>query len=182
MSRIGKQPIELPSGVEAREENGTIIVKGPKGELQQKLHPLVKIEFVENQIIVKVDLPEDNKQNALWGLFRSLVYNMVQGVTEGFEKKLEINGVGYKASVSGKKLTLNVGYSHPVDFMLPQEIECEVEKNLITIKGINKQQVGEVAANIRKIRKPEPYKGKGIKYADEIIRRKAGKAAAKAAS
>ncbi len=182
MSRIGKQPIELPSGVEAREENGIIIVKGPKGELQQKLHPLIKIEIVDNQIIVKVDLPEDNKQNALWGLFRSLVYNMVQGVTEGFEKKLEINGVGYKASVSGKKLTLNVGYSHPVDFMLPQEIECEVEKNLITIKGINKQQVGEVAANIRKIRKPEPYKGKGIKYADEIIRRKAGKAAAKAAA
>jgi large subunit ribosomal protein L6 len=182
MSRIGKKPIELPQGVEVKLDNNVLTVKGPKGQLTQELHPVVSVKIEENLVTVEVKNNEDTKQKALWGLFRSLVNNMVLGVTEGFEKKLEINGVGYKAALSGRKVILNVGYSHPVEFELPEGIECKVEKNEIHISGINKQVVGEVAANIRKVRKPEPYKGKGIKYSDEIIRRKVGKAAAKAAA
>ncbi|MBT5338276.1 50S ribosomal protein L6 [Candidatus Falkowbacteria bacterium] len=182
MSRIGKKPIEIPSGVNVTLDQGLILVKGPKGELQRSIHPLVKVEIKDTEINVKVDNEENHIQKALWGLFRSLIYNMVVGVTEGFEKKLEINGVGYKANATGQNLVLNVGYSHAVEFNIPEGINCQVEANVITISGIDKQQVGEVAANIRKVRKPEPYKGKGIKYIDEIIRRKAGKAAAKAAA
>jgi large subunit ribosomal protein L6 len=182
MSRIGKKPIELPQGVEVKLDNNVLTVKGPKGQLTQELHPVVSVKIEENLVTVEVKNNTDTKQKALWGLFRSLVNNMVLGVTEGFEKKLEINGVGYKAALSGRKVILNVGYSHPVEFELPEGIECKVEKNEIHISGINKQVVGEVAANIRKVRKPEPYKGKGIKYSDEIIRRKVGKAAAKAAA
>jgi len=182
MSRIGKKPIEIPSGVNVTLDQGLILVKGPKGELQRSIHPLVKVEIKDTEINVKVDNEEIHIQKALWGLFRSLIYNMVVGVTEGFEKKLEINGVGYKANATGQNLVLNVGYSHAVEFNIPEGINCQVEANVITISGIDKQQVGEVAANIRKVRKPEPYKGKGIKYIDEIIRRKAGKAAAKAAA
>jgi len=180
MSRIGKKPIELTDKVEAKIEGDLITVKGPKGTLTQKIHPLVKVTAQDSQILVSVNNPEDCDEKALWGLFRSLINNMVLGVTSGFEKKLEINGVGYKARVEGtKKLVLNVGYSHPVDFELPAGITCQVENNVITITGIDKQLVGETAANIRKIRKPEPYKGKGIKYADEVLRHKAGKTAAK---
>ncbi len=179
MSRLGKKPIPLLDGTQAKIENDFIIVKGPKGELKQKLHEKVKIEISDSEIKVSVEKPEVKKQKALWGLFRSLINNMVIGVNEGFEKKLEINGVGYKASISGQKLTLHVGYSHPVDYMLPEGIKGQVEGNIITISGIDKQLVGEIAAQIRKIRKPEPYKGKGIKYVDEVIRRKVGKAAAK---
>ena len=182
MSRIGKKPIEIPSGVNVTLDQGLILVKGPKGELQRSIHPLVKVEIKDTEINVKVDNEENHIQKALWGLFRSLIYNMVVGVTEGFEKKLEINGVGYKANATGQNLVLNVGYSHAVEFNIPEGINCQVEANVITISGIDKQQVGEVAANIRKVRKPEPYKSKGIKYIDEIIRRKAGKAAAKAAA
>ena len=182
MSRIGKKPIEIPTGVSVTIENNTVKVKGPKGELSQEIHALVKVEQVENQLIVSIKDEENHKEKALWGLFRSLVNNMILGVTEGFEKSLEINGVGYKSSMSSKNLILNVGFSHPVEFAIPEGIECKVEKNVITINGISKQMVGEVAANIRKVKKPEPYKGKGIKYTDEIIRRKAGKAAAKAAA
>ncbi|KKR08540.1 MAG: 50S ribosomal protein L6 [Parcubacteria group bacterium GW2011_GWC2_39_14] len=182
MSRIGKKPIELTDKVEVKIEGDLITVKGPKGTLTQKIHPLVKVAVQDGQILVSVDKPEDCNENALWGLFRSLINNMVVGVTNGFEKKLEINGVGYKARVEGsKKLILNVGYSHPVDFELAPGIFCQVENNVITITGIDKQLVGETAANIRKVRKPEPYKGKGIKYADEVLRRKAGKTAAKSA-
>ncbi len=179
MSRLGKKPIPLPDGTQAKIENDFIIIKGPKGELKQKLHEKVKVKINDSEIEVSVEKPEIKKQRALWGLFRSLINNMVTGVNEGFEKKLEINGVGYKASISGQKLTLHVGYSHPVDYMLPEGIKGQVEGNIITISGIDKQLVGEIAAQIRKIRKPEPYKGKGIKYIDEIIRRKVGKAAAK---
>ncbi len=179
MSRLGKKPIPLPDGIQAKIENDFIIVKGPKGELKQKLHEKVKVEINDSEIKVLVEKPEVKKQKALWGLFRSLINNMVIGVNEGFEKKLEINGIGYKASISGQKLTLHVGYSHPVDYMLPKGIKGQVEGNIITISGIDKQLVGEIAAQIRKIRKPEPYKGKGIKYVDEVIRRKVGKAAAK---
>jgi large subunit ribosomal protein L6 len=121
--------------------------------------------------------PEDKDDRSLWGLFRVLINNMVEGVVKGFEKKLEINGVGYKAAVTGRKLILNVGFTHPVEFVIPDQIEIKVEKNLVTIAGVDKQKVGQVAAEIRAIRKPEPYKGKGIKYLEEIIRRKAGKSA-----
>ena len=179
MSRIGKLPIELIEGTQAKIEDGFIVVKGPKGELKQKINSLVNVKIDNNQIIISVDNIKDKNKKALWGLFRSLINNMVIGVTQGFEKKLEINGVGYKASASGSVLTLNVGFSHPVEYNLLDGISASVEKNIITINGIDKQLVGEIAAQIRKVRKPEPYKGKGIKYVDEVIRRKAGKTAAK---
>ena len=179
MSRIGKKPINIPAGVEVKIDAQQVCVKGPKGELVTEIHPKVKVESAEQKIVLTIADQEDNKQKALWGLSRSLVNNMVEGVTKGFEKKLEINGIGFKAQVSGQKLILNVGFSHPVDFDLPQGITAMVEKNVIVISGIDKQLVGEIAANIRKIKKPEPYLGKGIKYLDEVIRRKAGKAAGK---
>ena len=179
MSRLGKLPIKLPEGTQAKIENGFIIVKGPKGELKQELHELVKVEVKEKEITVSVVDPKNKKERAFWGLFRSLINNMAEGVNSGYEKKLEINGVGFKVALSGKKLTLNVGYSHPVDYNLQEGITAQVEGNVITISGIDKQLVGETAAQIRKIKKPEPYKGKGIKYIDEVIRRKVGKAATK---
>lgn len=184
MSRIGKLPIKILDGVEIKLNGSLLLVKGPNGEVKQEIHRNVTLEINEPEkvIYVKVANSNDHRQNALWGLFRSLVYNMVWGTKNGFEKKLEINGIGYKAAAGTKKLTLNVGYSHPVEFELPEGIACKVEANVITISGADKQLVGEVAANIRKIRKPEPYKGKGIKYLEETIRRKAGKAAAKAAA
>lgn len=181
MSRLGKLPINIPAGVEARIDNNFIIVKGPKGELKQELHDLVQVDIKESIITVSVKKPENKKEKSFWGLYRSLIDNMVTGVTDGFEKKLEVNGVGYRVALQGTKLVLNVGYSHPVEFALPKGIAGAVEGNVITISGASKQAVGEAAANIRKIRKPEPYKGKGIKYVDEIIRRKEGKTAAKAA-
>lgn len=179
MSRIGKQPIKLPEGTQAKLEAGFVVVKGPKGELKEKLNKLVKVDITPAEIIVSVANPDIKKEGALWGMFRTLVQNMVLGVNQPFEKKLEINGVGYRAAASGSKLTLNVGYSHPVDFPLPQGISASVINNIITLTGISKYLVGETAAQIRKIRKPEPYKGKGIKYVDEVIRRKAGKSAVK---
>ncbi|MBD3359715.1 MAG: 50S ribosomal protein L6 [Candidatus Buchananbacteria bacterium] len=181
MSRIGKNPIKIPEGVEIKIEARELTVKGPKGELQQKIHPLVNVEQKDNQLLVKVNQPEDKRQRSLWGLFASLIENMVEGVTNGYEKKLEVNGVGYRVELKGDVLILNVGYSHPIEYKLPEGITASVEKNLITISGIDKQLVGEVAAQIRKVRKPEPYKGKGIKYEDEVIIRKVGKAAAKGA-
>jgi len=178
MSRIGKNPIEIPEGIEVNiDDNNVVLVKGSKGELKIKINNLVKIEKKEKEIIVSVNSPQDKKQAALWGLSRTLIFNMIEGITKGFEKKLEVNGVGYRVSLSGKKLILNVGYSHAVEFEFPDGIKSAVEGNVITVSGIDKQLVGEVAARIRKIRKPEPYKGKGIKYIDETIRRKAGKAA-----
>ncbi len=179
MSRLGKLPIELSNGTQAKIEGDVIIVRGPKGELSQKLHPFVKVDIGEKVITVS-SLGKTRKEVAFWGLYRSLINNMVKGVNDGYEKKLEINGVGYRAAVSGNKVVLNVGFSHPSEYQLPEGIQASVEGNVVTINGIDKQIVGEVAAQIRKIRKPEPYKGKGIKYIDEIIRRKAGKTAAKA--
>ncbi|MAG28705.1 50S ribosomal protein L6 [bacterium] len=175
MSRVGKQPIELPDGVTSTIDSAVVKVLGPKGELNVAIPPKVKVEQKDKEIHVSVPKPEDSRQAAFWGLARSLISNAVLGVTEGFEKKLEINGVGYKVKLEGKKLVLNVGYSHAVEFDVPEGIEAKVEGNAITINGIDKQLVGETAANIRKIRKPEPYKGKGIKYSDEQIRRKVGK-------
>ena len=179
MSRLGKLPIELGEGTQAKIEDGFIVVKGAKGELKTKLHNLVKVETGDKEVKVSIANLANKNERALWGLYRSLIMNMVIGTRDGFEKKLEINGVGFKAAVSGRKLTLNVGFSHPVEYDLPEGINAAIEGNVITISGIDKQLVGETAAQIRKVRKPEPYKGKGIKYVDEVIIRKAGKTAAK---
>lgn len=181
MSRIGKQPISIPAGVEIKINAGLVLVKGPKGELSEKLHPFVSLEKKDDQLLVAVIDPEDKKQRSLWGLFQRLINNLVIGVTRGFSKQLEINGIGYKAAAAGGNLVLNLGYSHPIEFKIPEGLEIKVEKNIITIAGADKQLVGQTAAEIRALRKPEPYKGKGIKYVGEVIRRKAGKTAVKAA-
>ena len=175
MSKIGKKIIIIPEGVEVKALDQVLNVKGPKGELTLNLHPDVTVDVVDDGIKVGVKDPENRLQRALWGTFRSLVQNNVTGVIEGFEKRLEIVGVGYKAEVSSDKLTLNVGYSHPVELEIPDGLEVKVEKNKIFVSGIDRQAVGQFASQTRAVRKPEPYKGKGIKYEDEIIRRKAGK-------
>lgn len=176
MSRIGKQPIAIPAGVEIKLEAGNLItVKGPKGTLQRKLVDDMNIAIEATEIIVT--RPSDLKRHkALHGLTRTLIANMVEGVTKGYEKVLEINGVGYRAAKAGNKLNLTLGYSHPVEMFDPEGIETVLEgQNKITVKGIDKEKVGQYAAEIRTKRPPEPYKGKGIKYADEVIRRKEGK-------
>ncbi len=183
MSRIGKAPIPLTDAVTLTVDGSSVRVKGPKGELEVALHPsaTLRIESDPKQAVVEVADSEDRKQRAIWGLMRQLVANAIQGVQTPYEKSLEFIGVGYKVAVSGSEVKMDVGYSHPVLFALPEGIEAKVEKNVLTITGIDKQAVGEVAARIRRIRPPEPYKGKGIKYTDEVVRRKAGKTAAKAA-
>ncbi len=182
MSRIGKLPIEMPTGMEAMIRDGFIFIKNAKGELSTKLHSEVKINITGQTLTVEVSEPDNKKIKALWGLYRSLINNMVEGLDKGFEKKLEINGVGYRATVSGSKLVLNLGFSHPVDFPIPTGITATVEGNVIALKSLDKYLLGETAAQIRKIRKPEPYKGKGIKYVGEVVRRKAGKATAKSSA
>ncbi len=182
MSRIGKKPISIPPETEIKVENQQISVKGPKGELKLSALEFLKIEIKENQLNISVKDPENKKQRSCWGTFNVLISNMIQGVNQGFEKKLELVGIGYKAKISDNKLVLNIGFSHQVDFILPEGIKVSVEQNIITIQGIDKQLVGETAARIRKLKKPEPYKGKGIKYIDEIIRRKSGKKAATSSS
>ncbi len=177
MSRIGKQPIAIPAQVDVTIDNSLVVVKGPKGTLQRVLHEAVILTKDGAALHVTVRDPENNSHRALWGLFGRLILNMVSGVTKGFEKKLELNGVGFRAALSGHALTLNVGFSHVVEFPLPEGIEAKVEKNIITLTGIDKELVGQTAASIRKIRKPEPYKGKGIRYVGEVVRKKAGKAA-----
>lgn len=176
MSRIGKLPVPVPAGVKVTLDGNTMTVNGPKGSLTQDLHERMTIAVETDQIVVS--RPSDEKQDAaLHGLTRALINNMVVGVTTGFQKDLEINGVGYRAEVSGKVLTLSLGYSHPVVYQMPEGVSVEVEKQTkLSVKGIDKQLVGSAAAKIRSFRKPEPYKGKGIKYADEHIVRKAGKA------
>lgn len=178
MSRIGKQSIIIPKGVKAAMSAGVIVISGPKGELSQAIHPEVLVEIKEGSINLKVKDETNKVQRALWGLFGSLIKNMISGVTAGFSKQLEIKGVGFNASVSGEKLVLKVGFSHLVEYNIPDGIEIKIEANIITITGIDKQLVGEAAAQIRRIKKPEPYKGKGIKYIDEYVRHKAGKTAA----
>ena len=176
MSRIGKLPISVPGGVTIPVDDGnTVTVKGPKGTLTEKISPDMMIE--QDNGVLHVKRPSDDKQHrALHGLTRSLIHNMVVGVTEGFAKNLEIEGVGYRAQLQGSKLVLNMGYSHPVEFEAPEGISFEVPApNRITVKGISKQQVGQMAADIRAVREPEPYKGKGIRYAGEYVRRKEGK-------
>ena len=176
MSRIGRMPIAVPAGVTVEiAENNVVTVKGPKGTLTRTLAPEMDIKLEGAQVVVT--RPNDLKRmKSLHGLTRTLINNMVVGVTNGYEKKLEVNGVGYRAAKAGKKLTLNLGFSHPVEMEDPEGIESVVEgQNIIIIKGIDKEKVGQYAAEIRDKRRPEPYKGKGIKYADEVIRRKVGK-------
>jgi large subunit ribosomal protein L6 len=185
MSRIGKKPVILPDGVEATLEGRKITIKGPLGQLESTMHANTKVELGDDESgkilkVTMVDL-ESKLNRSLWGTTRTVLDNMVIGVTKGYKKQLEVNGVGYKVALQGSDIRLDVGFSHPVEYKLPAGIKAEVEKNLITIIGIDKQLVGQVAAEIRKVRKPEPYKGKGIKYIDEVIRRKAGKAAKAAA-
>ena len=178
MSRIGKTIREIPEGVTVEVQSGVLTVKGNNGQLQEKLHPCINIEVKDKEATVSIKDESDKAQVALWGTFSSILGNMIQGVTEGFKKQLEVNGVGYKVKMKGSDLELEVGYSHPVDFKAKEGIKFSVEKNLITVSGIDKQLVGQVAANIRAKKKPEPYKGKGIHYLGEVIRRKAGKKAA----
>lgn len=175
MSRIGRMPIAIPAGVTVElAENNQVTVKGPKGTLSRVLPSEMEIKVEGSE--VTVTRPNDlKKMKSLHGLTRTLIHNMVVGVTDGFTKELEVNGVGYRASKAGKKLTLNLGYSHPVEMEDPEGLESTVDGNKIIIKGIDKEKVGQYAAEIRDTRRPEPYKGKGIKYADEVIRRKVGK-------
>ena len=180
MSRIGRLPVEIPAGVEVTvAENNVVTVKGPKGTLTESLPVEMDIKVENNQVVVT--RPNDlKKMKSLHGLTRTLINNMVIGVTEGYQKVLEVNGVGYRAAKSGNKLTLNLGYSHPVEMEDPEGVETVVEgQNKIIVKGLSKEKVGQYAAEIRDKRRPEPYKGKGIKYADEVIRRKVGKTGAK---
>jgi large subunit ribosomal protein L6 len=179
MSRIGKKPVQLPDKVQVTLNGETIQVKGPKGNLERQVHPAVTIEMKESVLEVKTD-NDDKKKVALQGLFRSLIANMVTGVSKGYEKQLLLAGIGYRAESKGSSLVLNVGFSNPVEYALPQGVSATVENNTkITLAGIDKEILGQTAANIRDIRPPEPYKGKGIMYADERILRKAGKTAGK---
>ena len=178
MSRIGKQPVKIPAGVDCKSEGENFRVKGPKGQLERHLHPNMKIEIADGE--VRVIRPTDGRlDRSLHGLTRTLISNMVVGVTQGFSKQLNIVGVGYKVELKGKNLTLNLGYSHPIDYKACDDIEFEVDskKNTIVVKGMNKENVGQTAAEIRSLRPPEPYKGKGVMYSTERIIRKAGKAA-----
>lgn len=175
MSKIGKKLITIPAGVQVSLVNDKVTAKGPKGELSLSLHPKVSVHIDGQELQVSVKNQEQAQSKALWGTFRSLLQNMVQGVSAGFEKKLEIVGTGYKASVSSGKLILNLGFSHPLELSIPKGLEVKVEKNTVSVAGADKQLVGEFAALVRSQRKPEPYKGKGVKYADEVVRRKAGK-------
>jgi large subunit ribosomal protein L6 len=178
MSRIGKLPIIIPAAVEANLEAGVLTVKGPKGELHQTISPKMTLQITDGSITVAQNV-SDVEAAQFHGLTRTLISNMVKGVSDGFKKELEINGIGYRANTSGNKLVLNLGYSHPIEYVVPDDIHVIVEKNIIVVSGADKQKVGQVSAEIRAFRKPEPYKGKGIKYVTEYIRRKAGKTGGK---
>ncbi|MBU1132793.1 50S ribosomal protein L6 [Patescibacteria group bacterium] len=177
MSRVGKTPIEIPAGITVEVSESKVVVKGPKGELSQDIRHEVQVDVKEGQVLVSVN-KETKKAPAFWGLTRALIANMIKGVSEGFEKKLELVGVGYRAKqVSNDTIEMTLGFSHSIKFKAPESVELKVEdeKN-ITVTGPNKQLVGLAAANIRKFRKPEPYKGKGVRYKDEVVRKKPGKA------
>lgn len=178
MSRIGKNPVVVPEKVQVQVNGAEFSAKGPKGELKYTFTDKVKIEFKDNQVSV-TPMNESQEARSLWGTTRTLISNMVTGVSTGFTKSLEFNGVGYKAAVAGNTLTLNLGYSHPIDYVLPAGIEVKVNKNQIDVMGSDKELVGFVAAKIRSFRPPEPYKGKGVKYMTETIIRKAGKSGGK---
>lgn len=174
MSRIGRQPIAL-DGTTFVLQDGILVIKGKRGELSLTPHQDVRVEEQDGSLVVSVANPESVEQRALWGLHRALIANMVMGVTQGFRKQLELNGVGFTVELKGKVLVFKLGFSHLVEFPLPDDVTVTVEKNVMTIEGNDRQVVGQVAAKIREYKKPEPYKGKGIKYSDEIVRRKAGK-------
>lgn len=176
MSRIGKKPIEIPAAVTVQIERDMVTVGGPKGELSLSLHPDIRAVLKDGSITVEI-FRRSKRGSALWGLSRMLIDNMVVGVTSGFEKKLVFEGIGYRAAVDGGVLNMQLGFSHPVKFPPPPGIALRAEKNVITVSGIDKWLVGDAAARIRSLKPPEPYKGKGIRYQDEIIRRKAGKKA-----
>ena len=185
MSRIGKKPVVIPSGVKVEKSRGagsgsagkeeTLTVTGPKGTLNLPLHDKVIVTVNEKEVLVDVKNKENKKEKALWGLFRSLIQNLMEGVTKGYEKKLEVIGVGFKVAAAPGKLTLNLGFSHPINVDVPKDLTVAVDKNTISIFGADKQKVGQFAAEVRELKKPEPYKGKGIRYSDEVVIRKAGK-------
>lgn len=176
MSRLGKKPVAIPQGTDVKVENGSLIVKGPQGELSKPVHSQVEISVADGNVTIA---PKNNSRLArsLWGTFASHVRNMVTGVNEPYKKVLVLEGVGYRVELSGKTLKLTVGYSHPVEMEVPEGITVEVQKNTITISGADKERVGQFAAEVRAKKKPEPYKGKGLRYSDEVIRRKQGKKA-----
>lgn len=176
MSRIGKLPIEIPEGVDIKVNNRTVVVRGTRGVLEKELPREIGVEINDGLINV-VTKSKSKNARVLHGTYRVLIANMVVGVTKGWTKELQLVGTGYRAELSGDKLILTVGYSHPVEIVKPKEVDFKVEKTSITVEGIDKELVGQIAANIRDVRPPEPYKGKGIKYKDEFVRRKAGKAA-----
>lgn len=178
MSRIGKLPVAIPDKVDVKLDGAHVAVKGPNGELSYTFTDKVTIEVKDKEVVVN-PINESKESRALWGTTRTLINNMVLGVTQGFTKTLEFNGVGYKAAVSGNTLTLNLGYSHPIDYELPTGVSAKVTKNVIELSGNDKELVGFVAAKVRSFRPPEPYKGKGVKYSDETIVRKAGKSGGK---
>ena len=179
MSRIGRRPVPIPKGVSVRMDNGTFVAEGPKGKHAERIHPEMQVQIAAAE--VQVARPSEAKfHKSLHGLSRTLIANSIKGVSEGFSKKLEIRGVGYKAELRGKALVLALGYSHPIEFPVPEGIDIAVESpTLIAVKGIDKQRVGQIAAEIRGFRPPEPYKGKGIRYEGETVRQKAGKTAGK---
>lgn len=193
MSRIGKKPILIPENVEVKIEDQNVTIKGPKGKLSRMVRPEIKVELKENKIFIEPKIGVKSKKdkssagqtgsargkktNAFWGLTRVLLSNMIGGVTRGYEKKLQIEGIGYRANLEGNDLVLFVGFSHPIKIAAPSEIKFSVEKNIITVSGIDKELVGQLAAKIRKVQPPEPYKGKGIRYLGETVRKKVGKKA-----
>lgn len=177
MSRIGKKTIQIPSGVTVSQEGNVLTVKGPKGTLTRIVNPAVTVNISANEITVDVQNKEEKKERSLWGTFSAHIQNMVQGVTQGFKRQLEVNGVGYRVATQGKDLKLELGFSHSVVFPIPAGITASVEKNVITLDGSDVELLGQTAAELRSLRKPEPYKGKGVKYMEETIRRKAGKTA-----
>jgi len=179
MSRIGKKPIGIPKGVQVTVRDGEVAVEGPKGKLGLTVHGLCSVELADQSVVVKRSA-DHRTAKAIHGLTRALVANMVRGVTEGFERRLEIVGIGYRVQLAGRNLTFNLGYSHPIVFTLPEGVQAEVEKQTaIVVRGVDKHLVGQTAAQIRALRRPDPYKGKGIRYAGEVVRKKAGKAGAK---
>jgi large subunit ribosomal protein L6 len=178
MSRIGKKPIEIPEGIEAKYQNKRLDIKGPKGALDLAVHHEIELEIKGQEITVK-NIGKSKKAPAIWGLTRALISNMIQGVKEGYEKKLELQGVGFRMAVQGKKVNLALGFSHPVEVTVPEGLEAKItENNVLAISGVDKQLVGQFAANMRKLKPAEPYKGKGFRYVGEYVRRKAGKKAA----
>ncbi len=177
MSRIGKKTIQIPNGVTVSQKGNILEVKGPKGTLTRVVHPAVEVTLSVSEAHVNVKNPEEKKERSLWGTFSAHIQNMIDGVTQGFKKQLEVNGVGYRVAPQGKDLKLELGFSHSVVFKIPQGMTASVEKNVITLEGFDKELLGQTASALRSLRKPEPYKGKGVKYMEETIRRKAGKTA-----